>query len=205
MRFGPFGVRIDCHAPAPEGVWGQIWGSITAVGRPKTPNTVLQTRRAQKRFNLASVRLSKMGKHHSSSYGFCTFSGSSGSTPTVRPQRSWEPLFGPLVSAWHPFCHSKLFENLRRSLPAQAGGANSVHRYRCRLRRDLKNGVSRCGLGRLGWKSAAVHPHRKAFGAKFGTQAPLLAAQKRQTRRFKRDAHKKRCARVSTTSHKQHA
>ena len=64
MRFGPFGVEIGCHAPAPEGVWGQIWGSITAVGRPKTPNTVLQTRRAQKRFNLASVRLSKMGKHH---------------------------------------------------------------------------------------------------------------------------------------------
>ena len=131
MRFGPFGVRIDCHAPAPEGEWGQICGTFTAVGRPKTPNTVLQTRRAQKRFNLASVRLSKMGKHHSFSYGFCTFSGSSGSTPTVRPQRSWEPLFGPLVSAWHPFCHSKFFENLRRSLPAEADGANSVHRYRC--------------------------------------------------------------------------
>ena len=70
MRFGPFGVRIDCHAPAPEGEWGQICGTFTAVGRPKTPNTVLQTRRAQKRFNLASVRLSKMGKHHSFSYGF---------------------------------------------------------------------------------------------------------------------------------------
>ena len=110
--------------------------------------------------------------------------------PTVRPQRSWEPLFGPLVSAWHPFCHSKFFENLRRSLPAEAGGANSVHRYRCRLRRDLKNGVSRCGLGRLGWKSAAVHPHRQAFGAKFGAQSPLLAAPKRQTRCFKRGALK---------------
>ena len=161
MRFGPLGTEIGCRAPAPAGVWGQIWGSITAVGRPKTPNTVLQTRRAQKRFNLASVRLSKMGKNHSFSFGFCTFSGSSGSMPTVCPQRSWEPLFGPLVSAWHPFCHSKFFENLRRSLPAEAGGANSVHRYRCRLRRDLKNGVSRCGLGRLGCKSTNLEKNKK--------------------------------------------
>ena len=41
-----------------------------------------------------------------------------------------------------------------------------------------------------GRKSAAVHPHRQAFGAKFGAQSPLLAAPKRQTRCFKRGALK---------------
>ena len=205
MRFGRFGVEIGCHAPAPEGAWGQNWGSITAAGRRKTPTTVLQTRRAQKRFNLASVRLSKMGKNHSFSYGFCTFSGSSGSTPTVCPQRSWEPLFGPLVSAWHPFCHSKFVENLRRSLPAQAGGANSVHRYRCRLRRDLKNGVSRCGLGRLGWKSAAMHPHGRRLGPNLGPQRLFWPALNAKHAASKTERSKTRFAKVSTTSHKQHA
>ena len=106
LRREAFGANVGAQAP------------LLAA---KKSNKVCQPWRARTRFNLASVRLSKINEKHWFSYGFYTFSASSVSTPTVHKKNNpGAPFWAPRQGLVPPFGSPKLSGILRRSLRLEA-------------------------------------------------------------------------------------